>query len=194
MKPILLCLMLSVLGVQAQSNLDAILTQGLKQAVAGITPVPERDRQVVISQTAALLEKHVTFRPDGTSSSFYTMKGNRQSVEWQKLRIKSIVSMALTNADRLNGIEKRYLAILASDGTREWDRATNRWSAWRPIGHLLFPTGITVEWKQGQVLAKGSQFLPNFSPGPGPSITDRRSSPSMTPSTTDLPPGMTRGK
>lgn len=190
MKTIVACLLGTILSLNAQSNLDEILKHGLKQSVALLQPIPEADQKVVIAQTAALLQKHVTFRPDGTSTAYSTVNTTRQSLEWKNLVIKMIAADALTDADKLNGFEKRYRAILSSEATRKWDPKINNWSQWSPTGHLLFPTGITVEWKNGVVTANGGTYLPKFSPGPGPSIQDVKA---PKPSTA-LPPGVTPAK
>lgn len=193
MKSVFSCLMGTMLMLSAQSNSDTMITQGLKQAVMGLQPIPEEDQRVVLDQTMALLRKHVTFRSDGTASSNSTATGKQQALEWKNLRINGIVSSALTEADRLNGFEKRYLANLTCDATRMWDSKTNRWTDWAPTPYPLFPAAITVEWKNGAVTTRGGSYLPKFTPGPGPSVTvtdTKQADPKISP---ELPPGMTRG-
>jgi len=178
------------IAAPAQSNLDRLLAEGLRKAVAGLTPVPEKDRAEVVTATAALISKHVTFRPDGTASTVSIAMGSRQNLEWTDLTIKMIKMDSLTEADKLNGFTKRYRAILGSTASRRWDTKANAWTAWGPTGHPLFPSGIVVEWKNGTRTARGNDYLPKFSPGPGPSITDA----SPAPAERALPPGMSRGK
>jgi len=186
----LAALLLTALCASGQNNVDRVLAAGLKQAVAGLTPIPETDRAEVVAATAALLAKHVTFRPDGTASSFSTATGSRQNLEWNGLAIKMIRTDALTEADKLNGFTKRYRAILGSTAVRRWDTKTNAWTAWSPTAHHLFPSSITVEWKNGTCTARGNEYLPKFSPGAGPSIADT----SPAPAEKALPPGMSRGR
>lgn len=173
MKCILACLLGTALTLSAQTNLESILSQSIQPAAWGAKPVLAEDKKVVISKTAELLEKHVTFRPDGTSSAFAQISSVRESVEWKNLRIHIITSIALTEADKLNGYEKRYLAGLKYDAYRRWDPKTKSWTKWQTTGHLHFPKGIYVEWKEGVATAKGNTYLPKFSPGPGPSIADK---------------------
>jgi len=155
------------IAAPAQSNLDRLLAEGLRKAVAGLTPVPEKDRAEVV-----------------------TAMGSRQNLEWTDLTIKMIKMDSLTEADKLNGFTKRYRAILGSTASRRWDTKANAWTAWGPTGHPLFPSGIVVEWKNGTRTARGNDYLPKFSPGPGPSIADA----SPAPAESALPPGMSRGK
>lgn len=193
MKCILVFLFASTLALSAQSNLEKILSQALKQAATGLKPVPASDRKIVVSEVANLLKKHVTFRPDGTSSSFSTATGTtRQSLEWKNLHITTISEVAITEADRLNGVEKRYLAVLGCDATRRWDPKSNAWTSWVPTGHLLFPTGIKVERNKGKVSASGGSYLPKFSPGPGPSISNPTTKSTGGNAPAHLPPGMQR--
>jgi hypothetical protein len=190
MKTIVACLFGTALSLNAQSTVDGFLSQALKQSAALLQAIPEADQKVVIAETSALLQKHVTFRPDGTSTAFSTISDPRQSLEWKNLVIKTIAADALTDADKLNGFEKRYRAILSSEATRKWDPKSKAWTQWSPGGHTLFPTGITVEWKNGIVSTSGGSYLPKFSPGPGPSIQDAKAPKSST----TLPPGVTPAK
>jgi hypothetical protein len=166
-----------------------MLEDGLKGAVATLTPLSATEKSEVLSATAALLVKHVTFRPDGTASSTYHGK-SQWPVEWRRLVVRTITKQAVSDADRLNGVTRRYLAGLACDASREWKPDTTAWSEWRPTGFMYFPSAITVEEKNGVLTATSNSQLPNFSPGPGPSIMDKHA-----PAKSDgLPPGMTRMK
>ncbi len=179
---------LSSFLVNAQSNVDDLLTLALKKGMAGLAPLPEKDKSIVLSKTSELLIKHVTFRPDGTVSSVSTATGRRLNLEWKNLVVKLITADAVSDADQLNGITKRYRAILSSDASRKWDEKMNAWTAWSPTPHLLFPSSITVELKNGAWLASGSTYTNKFIPGPGPSITDAPPAPKDK----VLPPGMSR--
>ena len=183
---ILAAFVLTTLCASAQNNVSRLLTDSLRQAVAGVTPIPKKDRAEVIAATAALLAKHVTFRPDGTASTVSTALGSRQNLEWKELAIKMVRKQSLTDADKLNGFSKRYTAILGSTAVRRWDTKANAWTVWSPTGHHLFPSGIVVEWKNGKRTARGNDYLPKFSPGPGPSIADV----ALAPEDNKLPPGM----
>lgn len=172
----------------AQTNVQKVLEQGLKGAVATLTPVSAAEQQEVLTATAALLAKHVKFRPDGTASSTY--HGSSQwPVEWRKLVVRSILKQRVTDADRLNGITRRYHTGLGFEACRDWRAKSSAWSEWRTTGFLYFPSAIIVEEKNGALTARGNDQLPKFSPGPGPSILEKQPA-----GKSDLPPGMTRGK
>jgi len=172
-----------------QTNVQKVLEQGLKGAVATLTPVPAAEQKEVLAATATLLAKHVNFRPDGTASATY-QRSSAWPVEWRKLVVRTITKQAVSDADRLNGVTRRYLAGLACDACRDWKPGTSAWSEWRQFGFVQFPSAITVEEKAGMLTARGNTHLPKFSPGPGPSIMDNQA-----PAKNDgLPPGMTRMK
>ena len=173
----------------AQTYISQILEQGLKSALQGLAPIPATERQEVLTATAALLAKHVTFRPDGTAASAYVQKENWH-VEWRKLVVSQISSAAVTDADRLNGITRRYYAALQCEASRNWRPQATTWSEWQPIGFVLYPSAIVVEETKGVLVARGNSELPKFQPGPGPSITDKP----VTKGQPALPPGMTRGR
>lgn len=174
----------------AQSGVENLLEKGLRQAIAGVTPVPGSEKVEILTATANLLGKHVTFRPDGTASSYYTSGEVRRPAEWKNLVVSQIVSQAITEADRLNGISKRYLVGFGCDAHRTWDTKTNAWGQWSPIGNVTFPSGIFFEWKNGAWTAAESFQLKFFTPGPGPSIAE----PKRSGKDADLPPGVTRRK
>jgi hypothetical protein len=182
-------LLLTTAAVSAQTDSAKLLSQGLKAAVAGLSPVSEKDQAAITAATAALLSKHVTFRPDGIVTSICSASG-KLHLEWQHLVINRIAEQAVSDADKLNGISRRYLAILESDAHRNWDAKKNAWSEWRDTGYVLFPNGITVEWTNGGWTARETDQLKWFTPGPGASIT----APKADTNSSDLPPGMSRGK
>lgn len=184
--PLLLLLLASV--ASAQTNVSKCLEQGLKGAVATLTPVPDAEKREVLTATATLLSKHVTFRPDGTASSTYHRR-SAWPVEWRKLVVRAIHKQAVSDADRLNGVTRRYHASLGSDACRDWKPQATGWSEWRTTGFIHFPSAITVEEKAGVLTARGNTELPKFMPGSGPSITEKQPA-----GKSDLPPGMTRMK
>jgi hypothetical protein len=51
------------------------------------------------------------------------------------------------NADRLNGITKRYLVGFGCDAHRSWDTKTNTWGQWYPIGNVTLPAGIYLKYQ-----------------------------------------------
>ncbi|MEI6175941.1 MAG: hypothetical protein WCS43_03545 [Verrucomicrobiota bacterium] len=184
-----LLLTLCTTYASAQSATTHLLEQGLQQVAAGFAPVPAKDKADILAATATLLAKHITFRPDGTASAYYTSSG-RRPVEWKKFVVSRISDQAVTEADRLNGITKRYLVSFGCNAHRNWDSKTNTWGQWQPIGNVTFPAGIYFEWKNNAWTARESSQLKFFTPGPGPSINE----PKRTGKDAGLPSGMTRGK
>lgn len=180
-------LFLILVSASAQTGANHLLPQGLQQAVAGLAPVPAKDKADVLDATATLLAKHVTFRPDGIASAYYTESG-RRPVEWKNFVVRHITLQAVTEADRLNGISKRYLVGFGCDAHRSWDTKSNTWGQWYPIGNVTFPAGIYFEWKNEAWTAAESFQLKFFTPGPGPSILESKTNPKSD----GLPPGMSR--
>jgi hypothetical protein len=181
-----IALLLLMVSASAQLTVGKILEQGLKQAVAGLTPIPEKDKIALLDATAELLAKHITFRPDGSASSYYTMSV-RQPVEWQKFTITHITAQAINEADRLNGITKRYIVIFGCDAHRSWDTKASTWGKWYAIGNVTFPSAISFEWKNGAWTTDESTQLKHFILGSGPSILK----PKTNSKSDGLPPGMT---
>lgn len=187
---ILAFLLIAAATASAQTDAGKLLTEGLKQAVAGLAPVPEKDKTAVLAATTGLLAKHITLRADGSASAYYTMSSSRRPVEWRKFVVTQIVTQPVSEADRLNGITQRYLVAFGSEAHRMWDKKTNTWGEWRPNGSVLFPAGISFEWKGGAWVARESAQLKFFVPGPGESVIR----PERTGNDAGLPPGMSRGK
>jgi hypothetical protein len=73
----------------AQNSITRILEQGLRDAAQTLKPVSAGEKKEVLTATAALLAKHVTFRPDGTASATFHI-GKPQSVEWRALTVVAI--------------------------------------------------------------------------------------------------------
>jgi hypothetical protein len=182
-------LAVSLATASAQSDVGKLIFQGAADAVKLIEPIPEGDKSAIFTCTAELLKKHVTFRPDGTASAVCSANG-RQHVEWKRLVVSSISAKTVNEADRLNGITKRYFVGITSDGHRSWDPKANAWGKWYPIGHVLFPGGITLEWTGGKWTALETDQMKCFTPGPGPSIATSK----PTGDNAGLPPGMKRAK
>lgn len=181
-------LMLSLSVVHGQGDVSKILIQGLSGALTALEPVAESDKNVILAATAQVLSKHVTFRPDGTAAAVCT-KLSKQHVEWTRLNVRNISKQDVTDADRLNGIFRRFFVSFGCDAHRTFDAKTSRWTEWKDIGYVLFPAGITLEL-QNDTWKPKSESLDGFSPGPGPSVTARQT----TTKDSGLPPGMTRGK
>jgi hypothetical protein len=182
------CIALTLSAVHGQSDVSKLLSQGLGGALAAFEPVAEADKNAILTATAQVLAKHVTFRPDGTAAAVCTKLGE-QHVEWKNLVVRNITKQAVTEADKLNGISRRFLVSFGCDAHRSLDAKTSRWSEWKGFNYILFPAAIEFEWKSGAWTLK-SQILNGFSPGPGPSIAD----PKPAAKDAGLPPGMTRGR
>jgi hypothetical protein len=186
---ILASLLIAFSSASAQTDASKLLADGLKQAVAGLAPVPETDKAAVLAATTGLLAKHITLRSDGSASAYYTMSA-RRPVEWRKFVVTNILTNPVTEADRLNGITKRYIIAFGSEAHRQWDTKTNTWGQWRPNGTVIFPAAVSFEWKGGAWVARESTQLKYFVPGPGESVIR----PERAGNDAGLPPGMSRGK
>lgn len=182
-------LLLTLLPVSAQADFGKLLGQGLLQSLGGMIPVPEPEKSEVIKATVDLLTKHITIHPDGTSSSF-CIPCNNQQIEWKGFVIKSIQSQTITEADRLNGVTKRDFIGFSCDASRSWDSKKHTWSEWQSVGHVLFPAGARVEYRDGKWLAVETDQFKYFAPGPGPATAPIKKDAGPS----DLPPGMTRAK
>jgi hypothetical protein len=176
-----------LVSASAQTSTSKLLAQGLQKSFFSLAPVPAKDKADVLDATATLLAKHVTFRPDGIASAYYTESG-RRPVEWKNFIIAHISAQAVTEADRLNGISKRYLVGFGCDAHRSWDTKSNTWGQWYPIGNVTFPSATSFEWKNEAWTAAESFQLKFFTPGPGPSILESKTNPKSD----GLPPGMSR--
>ena len=189
MRPAILLLIIAA-HASAQSDAGKLILRGLQGALTGLEPVPAQEQAAVLKATEELLAKHVTFRPDGTASAFCTSSSGRRQAEWKQFVVHSITAQPITEADRLNGVTKRYLASLSCDAHRTWDTAKNAWGQWYPIGNVIFPSGIYVEWKGGKWVAAESDMIKYFTPGPGAAVIDPKPAAAKS---DGLPPGMTRG-
>ena len=182
-------LLITLATASAQTDVGKLLEEGMRGAVAGLAPVPEADKSEILKITAEVLAKHMTFRSDGTESAFCTVSG-RQQIEWKKFVVSHIQTQPVTEADRLNGVSKRYLVSFSCDAHRSWDSKKNAWGQWYPIGCVLFPPGISIEWKGGKWIPSESDQIKHFIPGPGQSVIAAKPEAKSQ----GLPPGMTRGK
>jgi hypothetical protein len=187
--PVLLLIM--AVTAHAQASAGKPVEQAFRGAFAGLAPIPQQDQTEIVNALAAVLAKHVTFRPDRTASAICTATG-RQQVEWKDLAVKSIHKQAVNDADLLNGISKRYLAAFSCDAHRSWDAKTHAWGQWYPIGHVLFPSGITLEFKNGAWTMPESSQLKWFSPGPGAPVAAAQEPARQDPKSAGLPAGMMR--
>lgn len=190
-RAIYVCLSLSICPVFAQTSVDEFLAEGLKQVEANKSSISQEDQKALIAATAALLSKHMTFRADGTSSAYCT-SGERVSVEWKKFVMRDIRAQSVTEADKLNGISKKYSVIFSCDAHRAWDHKTKRWGEWVAQGYSNFPLGVLFQLKNGVWNAESPPLIKYFSPGPGPSISDSKPKPAG--KTNQLPPGMQKTK
>lgn len=165
----------------------------MRSAFAAFEPIPKEDQEQILRTATELLTKHVTFRPDNTASAICLPNG-KQHVEWKGFAVKRVTKQALNSADSLNGISKRYFVSFTCQGHRSWDSKTNAWGQWYAFGHVVFPKGITVEWKNGACLAVESEQLRWFSPGPGAAAVAPQPAARQEPKSDGLPPGMTRAR
>lgn len=151
---------------QSSGQTAAMLEKGLKKAIAPFEPVPDAEKRVVLGICARLLERSVTFRPDGTASTVDRTAGGNVHMEWRQLGVRTITRESISAADRANGITRRYHVGLSCEASRRWDAKTNTWGAWRDGGSVFFPSTIVVEEIDGEIKARAPR-IENFVPGPG---------------------------
>ncbi len=191
MKFLYVCLLLSLCPAFGQTSVGEVLAKGLKPSIAEKSPISEEDKKTLMNATAALLTKHVTFRADGTASTYYTF-GEKKSVEWKNFVVNRVVENSLSEADKLNGVTKRYAVAFGCDAHRIWDVKTTRWGEWQAQNFTDFPLGLAFQLKKGVWTADSPMLLKYFAPGPGTNISDSTVKPAG--KTTDLPPGMQKTK
>lgn len=191
MKPLCLCMLLTFCPAFGQNSVSEVLAEGLKPVAATKMSIPQEDQNALVTETATLLAKHITFRADGTSSSYYTL-GDRRAVEWKKFVVVEIVTKSVTEADKLNGVSKKYSVVFGCDAHRAWDTKSNRWGEWLAHGLSEFPLGVVFQFKNGTWIAEQPALLKYFTPGPGPSISESKPKPAG--KTNSLPPGMQKAK
>jgi hypothetical protein len=175
----------------AQTNGEDLVLHAMKDAAATFESIPEAEQKQVIAVAAELVAKHVAIRPDGSASAVYRQspQSGNWYVEWQGLGIRRVNRAPGTDADRLNGITKRYHVAIGCTAHRDWSPGRQGWSEWRPSGFVLFPSAIVVEEVHGACKASGGSQLPAFMPGSGAATVQRPA-----PQESGLPPGMMRRK
>lgn len=191
MKFFSLCIFLSICPAFGQTSVSDLLSQGLKPDESKKSVISVEDQKALVTATATLLSKHLTFRADGSASAFYSA-AERQTVEWQKFVVFRIDSKTVSEADKLNGITKKYAVIFGCDANRAWDAKANRWGEWQPNGYADFPLGVVFQLKGGSWTPETPALLKYFSPGPGPSISESKPKPAG--KANELPPGMQKLK
>jgi hypothetical protein len=180
-------LLLSLKPIFGQATVEDFLAEGLKKVAATKLMVSHEDQKALITATSTVLVKHLTFRADGTTSSYYTIK-DRRMVEWKKFVIANIKEQAVTEADKLNGITKKYSVEFACVAHRAWDMKTNHWGDWQAYGYSDFPLSILFQYKNGKWVAELPGLLKHFVPGTGTSISKTVPKPAQ--KNNNLPPGM----
>jgi hypothetical protein len=185
----LLIILVLTLSAQANPAIEQVLTKSYKPIRSAFVPsITDGEAKILIAETARILGKHVTFRPDGTQTAIHT--GHTRTtvhIEWKELKISHIHKKPVNEADKLNGIQHSYFINFSCTASRTFDSKTNQWKPWTNTGYLFFPTGITLLFKNGAWIQQRESLTP-FTPGPGPSILD---TPQPRP-TEKLPPGMSR--
>lgn len=181
------------LPLAAQPALENRLSAELKPPPAQFGTVPEADVQTAIRKAAALLGKHVTFRPDGTACAVIKSPVGERHLEWQDLRFQMVVPSKAFRGDEEKGIAKRVQVMLTFDQCRQYDPRSQSWDDWGQKAHPLFPRAIHVAWINGHPTADGGIHLERFSPGPASSLSPPAIRPATADSDPNTPPGSVRG-
>jgi hypothetical protein len=190
MKNLFACLLLCVCTASAQTTVSEVLAQGFKKPANEKAAVSDEDQKALMTATATLLGKHMTFRADGTTSAFYTFSG-KQSIEWKKFVASNITIKSVSEADKLNGITKKYSVFFGCDAHRAWNAEANQWGEWKSNSFPDFPLGVVFQFKSGAWTPESPALLKYFTPGPGVSISNPKA---KSAGSDALPPGMQKAK
>jgi len=146
----------------AQSQIVDILKSGLSETIKQHQPLSAAEKKEVLTVVSGALTKRVKFRTDGLVSA--VCSSTRRYVQWKGLVVRDIRPGHLSNADKLNGISRRYSVTFGSAAHRTWDSKSNAWTKWHNSGYSLFPSGVTVEEKNSRLVVI-STSLERFTPG-----------------------------
>lgn len=164
--PAILLLVVSLLPACSRTASTKRQTQDARpKSFLGTPLATEAEKADATKVVTSTLAQHVTFRPNGTASTIHS-DPTRRHIEWMNLRMAEIHFQALTKADTLNGVAKRFLVSLQCDAHRVWDDKKSTWSEWKPINYLLFPSALSVELKSEAWIVDQADRLKSFIPGP----------------------------
>jgi hypothetical protein len=144
-----LALTLTDLTAQTSDTDSKILKQASDQVLAQQQPIPEADRKKAEIAAKFIIERLVTFKADGSASTTHQLIGKNIHVEWTKLKLGEVKRGTVTDADKQNGITNRYRVLITSKTSRQWDDVNKRWSEWRTMGYVLFPSSIDLVESNG---------------------------------------------
>lgn len=172
---------------------------GIRNAIAAFQPVPEEIALKARRCAAGLLSRYVKAHEGNhlsksTSSSWTETSG---------LRLTRVTALALSEADRANGLAASFVVSVESGMHRSMDPATQRWSAWQNGANSYLPPAISVlllsngTWKADAPMLKlstpftayGNPDLiphaaaasPSFAPQGRPLVGERSPAPAAAP-------------
>jgi hypothetical protein len=148
----------------------------------------------VIAFAKPTLENLVTFRPEGTAATIHRLGKSETHIEWRGFRRSSVRAGLVTEADRTNGISRKFSVGLDCDTHRTWDRTAGRWSEWRAAGYILFPSALHMQDCDGR-MELTTTFQGTFGRGPGTPETSTAKVPETSPAPRPrkdwpMPPGI----
>ena len=169
------CLLLLILlagsaAAQSSGTASKLIGDAFKTSLTKLEPIPEDDRAAVIAFTKHLMGRLVTFREDGTAATTHYLGKSETHIEWRGLNIASVRADHVTDADRANGVSRKYSVGLACETHRTWDRTKGRWSDWRSSGYILFPSVLHIRIRNG-AMEVANTFHGTFGRGPGSPVS-----------------------
>jgi|GEM_PF-3153615 hypothetical protein len=142
-------LTLTDLPAQTSDTGSKILKQATEQLLAQQQPIPEADRKKVEIAAKFIMDRLVTFKADGLTSTTHQLHGKNIHVEWTELKLGEVKRGTVTDGDKQNGITNRYRVLITSKTSRQWDVANKRWGEWQTMGYVLFPSSIDIVESNG---------------------------------------------
>lgn len=156
------------------------LHEGICKDLATLENIPDPSRSQVVAATARLLDRHLSFEPDGRIVSIYQTGEAQWEIEWRQLTIRHIAHLAAQPDDPANGIIARFRAHLTSQAHRRRSLADLQWSPWRPTDYVRFPAWIDIViTSTGPVAEAPATLLGFIPPTPTPPVASLRIPPSQ---------------
>lgn len=150
--------------------LSAIFLSGLFPAAAQDRPAPadlprmSPELKEVLDAGVALISAAVDIRPDGSARTTHEIGSFSTRIEFRDLMVREVVKLPLDEAEKEQGVTRRYEARLGCTAHRIWDGPMATWSAWRRDHYGFFPTTIVIEEIGGKLQARARR-IDDFSPG-----------------------------
>jgi len=155
-------LLTSILPLSAQSVAGA--TEKVVEIVTATSPMRTTEASEVFAVSAALVESSVALFADGTARSTHQLGTFHSRIELKGISFSEIVKTPLSEADKVKGVSRRYIARIKCTAHRIWDGPMVSWSEWRSGSYGFFPSAVIVEEIDGALRARANRIA-DFTPG-----------------------------